>query len=283
MDALLNKMSSPHHCRAGTYTGLTEADVEAAGGIDIVAMSYRESGSSSSAASSSSSSAAAGTAPAVAAAVSTGVTSPSSSGGHGSAHTPNVNRSGVDAALGIGPGTGNPLIDGDGLPGTSSPDAVRPPFPDARKNPGARDMNVLRRTVEMKDADISKLVELRPEVGDYVDVRCPDYCWRKGQIAEIVNIRGHSRVMCLVAYQSDPTTSVEMEVVEFLGNGNLAPMGTYSDTVIHDLSKVRMIGCLMIVIRVLFVCRVKLWIVWIGSATRQARHENCGVLLKSVK
>jgi len=87
--------------------------VAAAGGIEVVAMSFREQGRE----------------PAAAA------TPPRMTG----------KQAGLDAALGIGPGTGNPSLDGDGLPGLSSPDATRPLFPDARVRPVVPDQNVTRR------------------------------------------------------------------------------------------------------------------------------------------
>jgi hypothetical protein len=107
--------------------------VEAAGGIEVVALSYRE-GHHTTASSSSSS----GTTAAAAAATILPASATAST-------PPRVNRTGVDAALGIGPGSGNPMIDGDGLPGLSSPEVERPPFPDATQRPVAHDANVLRR------------------------------------------------------------------------------------------------------------------------------------------
>lgn len=103
---------------AGTYTGMTEDDIAASGGLEAIA------------------------------AIRNGVDVPSRA--PAPAPAPELTeeerrRLARQAAQGIGTGTGNKLIDGDGVPGTADPKSPKPAMPHPMTKPSSPDTNPLNR------------------------------------------------------------------------------------------------------------------------------------------
>jgi hypothetical protein len=156
----------------------------------------------------------------------------------------------LEAQMGIGAGTGRTDLDGDGQPGASAPGAPKPPMPPPHEKPAGKDQNLLRRTPEKTKALVDRLLARGLKRDDFVDVRCADFKWRRAQIISITPSDSPAagptdiEVLCEVICATGASTAPETVVIEehhSLGSGNFAPLGTYSDTWIHDYSKVRAI------------------------------------------
>lgn len=152
----------------------------------------------------------------------------------------------LQAQLGLGRGTGRPDVDGDGVPGTSAPDAPKPAMGAPNQKPSEADRNPLGRTAASAAGDVERLVRASVGVDDFVDVKCADYKWRKGHIVAVHEGKPpeepRSRVLrcevvCPTGSTSEPKTLVT-ELSLAVGSGRVARLGTFSDTWIHDYSAV---------------------------------------------
>ncbi|KAA0174168.1 hypothetical protein FNF27_04389 [Cafeteria roenbergensis] len=209
----------------GTYTGMTEDDIAASGGLEAIA------------------------------AIRNGVDVPSRA--PAPAPAPELTeeerrRLARQAAQGIGTGTGNKLIDGDGVPGTADPKSPKPAMPHPMTKPSSPDTNPLNRTEAAARAEAERLAASPPAVGDFLDVRCPDYRWRAGQVTSVQFSPDPAtperavitcEITCMTGSSEEPT-SVQFIHSAQIGSLDFAPHSQYSDVTIHEYSAGQIVDCL---------------------------------------
>lgn len=112
--------------------------------------------------------------------------------------------------------------------------------------PGFHPSQRPRRTEAAARAEAERLAASPPAVGDFLDVRCPDYRWRAGQVTSVQFSPDPAtperavitcEITCMTGSSEEPT-SVQFIHSAQIGSLDFAPHSQYSDVTIHEYSAV---------------------------------------------